>query len=80
MNQKNEQQYNIDFNIYRPFGPSVLHANLPRILVDHINRVSDDILGDEKKRREKDYSQNLAGNVKYEIQFPLTSYHRSVTR
>ena len=71
MNQKNEHQYNIDFNIYRPFGPSVLHANLPRILVDHINRVSDDILGDEKKRQEKDYSQNLAGNVKYEIQFPM---------
>ena len=71
MNQKNEQQYNIDFNIYRPFGPSVLHANLPQILVDAINTVSNDILDDEKKRKEKDYSQNLAGNVKYEIQFPM---------
>ncbi len=71
MNQKNEQHYNIDFNIYRPFGPSVLHANLPQILVDGINTVSNDILDDEKKRQEKDYSHNLAGNVKYEIQFPM---------
>ena len=47
MNQKNEQQYNIDFNIYRPFGPSVLHANLPQILVDSINTDSNDILDDE---------------------------------
>ena len=48
-----------------------MHANLPQILVDGINTVSNDILDDEKKRQEKDYSQNLAGNVKYEIQFPM---------
>mgnify|MGYP003624512027 FL=1 len=71
MNQKNDLQFNIDFNVYRPFGPSVLHANLPQILVDNINMVADEILQDDKLRQEKDYSQNLAGNVKYEVQFPL---------
>ena len=57
----------ISFDIYQPFGPSVLKTKLPQIYVDALNKQSDDILNDEEKSKERDWSHNLAGNVKKEI-------------
>ena len=57
----------ISFDIYQPFGPSVLKTKLPQLYVDALNKQSDDILNDEEKSKERDWSHNLAGNVKKEI-------------
>ena len=57
----------ISFDIYQPFGPSVLKTKLPQIYVDALNKQSDDVLNDEEKSKERDWSHNLAGNVKKEI-------------
>ena len=61
----------ISYEIYTPFGPSVLKASVPQVGIDLINRIVDDILKNKKKREELDWHDNLAGNVKYEIALPL---------
>ena len=64
----NEQ---VSYDIYQPFGPSVMKASVPQVAIDLVNKISDDILKDKKKRQELDWHDNLAGNVKYEIALPL---------
>ena len=54
----------ISFDIYQPFGPSILKTKLPQTYVDALNQQSDKILNDEKLSKEHDWSHNLAGNVK----------------
>ena len=57
----------LKFDIYQPFGPSILKTKLPQAYVDALNQQSDKILNDEKLSKEHDWSHNLAGNVKKEI-------------
>ena len=57
----------ISFDIYQPFGPSILKTKLPQAYVDALNQQSDKILNDEALSKEHDWSHNLAGNVKKEV-------------
>ena len=57
----------ISYDIYQPFGPSILKVKLPQVYVDDINAQADKILHDEKLSKDLDWSHNLAGNVKKEI-------------
>ena len=57
----------LKYDIYQPFGPSILKATLPKSFVSLINTEADTILQDEKLSKEHDWSHNLAGNVKKEI-------------
>ena len=57
----------ISYDIYQPFGPSILKVKLPQVYVDDINAQADKILEDEKLSKELDWSHNLAGNVKKEV-------------
>tara|TARA_R100001086_G_scaffold249373_1_gene188923 strand:- start:1077 stop:1718 length:642 start_codon:yes stop_codon:yes gene_type:complete len=59
---------NIKYDIYRPFGPSILKSKMPQEFVNVINAQADEILSDEKLSKEKDWSHNLAGNVRKEIE------------
>ena len=34
----------INFDIYQPFGPSILKTKLPQVYVDALNKQSDDVL------------------------------------
>ena len=62
----------ISYDIYTPFGPSVLKSSIPQVAVDLINSMADDILKSKKKRTEHNWSHNLAGNIKYEVALPLS--------
>ena len=64
-------EYQVSYDIYKPFGPSVLKSSGPQAGIDIINKIADDILKDKKKRKDYDYSANLAGNIKYEVALPL---------
>ena len=64
-------EHQVSYDIYKPFGPSVLKSSVPQAGIDIINKIADDILKDEKKRKDYDYSHNLAGNIKYEVALPL---------
>ena len=57
----------IQYDIYQPFGPSILKVNMPQIYVDGINAQADEILNDEKLSKKHSWSHNLAGNVKKEV-------------
>ena len=57
----------ISYDIYQPFGPSILKVRMPQEYVNLFNVEADRILHDEKLSKEYDWSHNLAGNVKKEI-------------
>ena len=57
----------ISYDIYQPFGPSILKVKMPQSYVNLFNAEADTILHDEKLSKEYDWSHNLAGNVKKEI-------------
>ena len=61
------EQKEIGFDIYQPFGPSILKTKLPDLYVDALNKQTDKVLKDKKLSKERDWSHNLAGNVKKEI-------------
>jgi len=62
-----KKEIEISFDIYQPFGPSILKTKLPQLYIDGLNAQSDSILMDEKASKDRDWSHNLAGNVKKEI-------------
>ena len=57
----------ISYDIYQPFGPSILKVKMPQGYVNLLNAEADKILYDEKLSKKYDWSHNLAGNVKNEI-------------
>ena len=57
----------LQYDIYQPFGPSILKVSMPQGYVDLLNAQADGILFDEKLSEERDWSHNLAGNVKKEV-------------
>jgi len=65
--EKKKSEDKLSYEIYQPFGPSILKTKLPAFYVENINKESDRILNSEDLSKEYDYSQNLAGNVKKEV-------------
>ena len=61
------EEVQVAFDIYQPFGPSILKTKLPQLYVDALNAQTDGVLADEKVSKDRDWSHNLAGNVKKEI-------------
>ena len=57
----------LKYDIYQPFGPSILKTTLPQSFINLLNAEADTILHDEKLSKEHDWSHNLAGNVKKEV-------------
>ena len=54
-----------------PFSPAILERQVPQKFIDIVNRVGDEVLSDETKSREWDFSENLVGKVSKEIQIPI---------
>jgi hypothetical protein len=57
----------LQYDIYQPFGPSILKVKMPSEYVNLFNAEADRILGDEKLSKDHDWSHHLAGNVRKEI-------------
>ena len=57
----------IHYDIYQPFGPSILKVRMPQAYVNLFNAEADRILYNDKLSKKYDWSHNLAGNVKKEI-------------
>ena len=57
----------VQYDIYQPFGPSILKVKMPQGYVNLLNAQADDIVHDEKLSKKYDWSHNLAGNVKKEV-------------
>ena len=55
------------------FSPVILETKVPKKFVDIVNEVGDEVLSDEKKSAQWDFSDKLVGKVTKEIQIPITS-------
>ena len=56
---------------FMPFSPIIMQSTVPQKFIDIINRVGDDVLNDDKKSVQWDWSHNLVGKVHKEIQNPF---------
>ena len=56
--------------ILAPFGPKIAKLKLPQLLIKKINLEIDRITKEKKLIKKYDYSKNLVGQVKQEIQLP----------
>ena len=54
-----------------PFSPAILERQVPQKFIDIVNKVGDEVLSDETKSREWDFSENLVGKVRKEVQIPI---------
>ena len=54
-----------------PFSPAILERQVPQKFIDIVNRVGDEVLSDQTKSREWDFSENLVGKVRKEVQIPI---------
>ena len=58
---------NINFKIYRPFGPAIMEVDIPEEVVNNLNEYIDKIVADKKKSEELDHGIKLAGDVTQEF-------------
>ena len=57
--------------VHEPFSPTIVETQVPKKFIDIINSVGDEVLSDETKSREWDFSENLVGKVSKEVQIPI---------
>ena len=55
------------FQVIRPFGPSIAKVTIPEETIKILNDYVDNIIKDNKKSKELDFGDQLAGNVQQEF-------------
>ncbi len=58
---------NIDFEIIKHFGPSVLKTRMPEKMIDQFNKYVDKIVKDREKSKKQDHGDSLVADVTQEI-------------
>ncbi len=61
----------MSFEILRPFGPSIAKVNIPRQVIDELNKYIDKLTEDKERMSELDHGQYLAGNVTNEFRLDI---------
>ena len=56
---------------HEPFSPAIMEMEVPKKFVDIVNKISDEVLSDEEKSQQWDFSHRLVGKVNKEIQLPI---------
>tara|TARA_Y100000817_G_scaffold313697_1_gene310414 strand:+ start:1759 stop:2433 length:675 start_codon:yes stop_codon:yes gene_type:complete len=57
---------------HEPFSPAIMETTVPKKFVDLINKKADEILSDDEQIKKWDFSNNLVGKVRNEVQVPIT--------
>ena len=68
----------IQFKVLAPFGPRIARLKFPQSLVKKINLEVDRITKQKKLIKKYDYSKNLVGQVKQEIQLPSNFIKKNI--
>ena len=50
----------------------IMETMVPERFIEIINRVGDDVLSDDKKSQQWDWSHKLVGKVRKEVQIPIS--------
>ena len=70
-NQTTLNADNIKLSWKQTFSPTILESKVPQKFLDIINNVGDKVLADDGLSKKWDFSGNLVGKVKKEVQIPL---------
>ena len=62
---------NNEVNFITPFSPTIMETTVPQKFVNMINKIGDDVLSDNKKSAQFDWSDHLVGKVHKEVQIPM---------
>ena len=62
---------NMNLELLKPFGPSIVKLELPNEIIEEMNKYTDDIINDKNKLKKLDHGSKLAGNVHQEILLDL---------
>tara|TARA_B100002019_G_scaffold32702_1_gene26649 strand:+ start:211 stop:831 length:621 start_codon:yes stop_codon:yes gene_type:complete len=57
----------MDFEIIKPFGPSIVKLQMPLEIINQMNEYTDAIVQDHNKSTQLDHGNKLVGNVQQEI-------------
>ena len=57
----------MEIKIIRPFGPSILKVEIPKNIIDELNKYIDLIVLDNEKKTNLNYGEKLAGDVTQEF-------------
>ena len=68
----------IQFKVLAPFGPRIARLKFPHLLIKKINLEVDRITKQKKLSKKYDYSKNLVGQVKEEIQLPSIFIQKNI--
>ena len=61
----------MSLEIIKPFGPSIAKVVIPSEIVSSMNKYVEEVIKDEKKSKDLDYGNKLAGNVQQEFKLDL---------
>ena len=57
----------MELKVLKPFGPSILKTQIPKNVLDKLNRYIDKIIEDDQKSKNLNLGNNLAGDVTQEF-------------
>ena len=57
----------VNAEIIKPFGPSILKVKIPKQIVDDLNQYVDNTIADKTKANQLDYGNQLIGDVTQEF-------------
>jgi hypothetical protein len=56
---------------HEPYSPAIMETEVPKKFIDIVNSIADEVLSDEQKSQQWDFSHRLVGKVNKEIQLPI---------
>ena len=60
-----------EVNFITPFSPTIVQTEVPDKFIELINKIGDEVLSDDKKSTQFDWSDHLVGKVHKEVQIPM---------
>mgnify|MGYP005673859129 CR=1 FL=1 len=74
-----------EIKFHTPFSPMIMETQVPKKFVDLVNKIGDEVLSDDKKSAQWDWSNHLVGKVHKEVQIPIVNkedgdYCKSILR
>ena len=58
---------------HTPFSPSIMETEVPKRFLNIVNEIGDEVLSDDKKSAQWDWSNHLVGKVHKEVQIPIVN-------
>ena len=62
-----------EVKFHTPFSPTIMEMEVPKKFIDIINKIGDEVLSDDRKSAQWDWSNHLVGKVHKEVQIPIVN-------